>query len=792
MTPSARPRPAPSSPSYDYRWDDRRDDRRDDSRRDSRRDDRRPDRRRDDRRRDRWRDDRPDSRRDDRRDSRRDSRWDTSWGEPRDDPRAVEYDRAHSVGQGSGFTLSSLSTANLRKLGPDDYDNVPVTNGPPYVDNDNRAHSPFVTKNNRNRNQQAARSRHDTPSSAQQNEQDHRDWSPAARSDAQEEISSDQEWQARRYPAVKRTPAPDLRPATEATGVRTESEKSKTGVTVVPNEPMVPPRQASVPVPPPTHEVITEPLSPVTGKLSPLAVGELLHKRRYVIVSLMEQQATQNLYLVKDRLLRRCMACGEDGNQKDELECRTCGREWLKEAVEHPRYLLRETFDQQKVEQLAAIVPLQLRHANITPLLHTFSDQPYGAQPRFYLLSEAHEGLSLASLSAAQAGGEAQVLSWGRQLADGLMYLHGQGVMYQPLGLEQVVLVQGQAKLSDLSHAQQVPEYAPAAWQANEVDALGDMLFKLLDPLALSSPTTALFERFAHSQDRFLTMQAFADALDETLQLLHENVKVTHLVGQSTHIGQQRILNEDHLLTLKFEHAYLSQSKPIGLYLVADGIGGQAAGEVASQLAVSTITQLITSKVMLHALSSANANPEEAEPAPPDYAALLKEACLSANELLHEHRLQANNDMGTTMVAALVVDHHAYIANVGDSRAYFIHQGQMSQLTSDHSLVGRLLSLGQITPEQARTHPQRHVIYRTLGNNPQVEIDIFEQKMQPGDALVLCTDGLYDMVKESLIQQQAMHATHPQAACEELVLLANQAGGEDNIAVIVIKVEEVG
>ena len=174
------------------------------------------------------------------------------------------------------------------------------------------------------------------------------------------------------------------------------------------------------------------------------------------------------------------------------------------------------------------------------------------------------------------------MLSWGRQLADGLIYLHEQGVMCQQLGLEQVVLLQGQAKLADLSHAQQVPEYAPATWQANEVDALGDMLFKLLNPLTLSSPTTALFERFAHSQDRFLTMQAFADAVDETLQLLHENAKVTHLVGHATHVGLQRTLNEDHLLTLKFEHAYLSQSKPIGLYLVADGIGGQAAGEVAS------------------------------------------------------------------------------------------------------------------------------------------------------------------------------------------------------------------
>ncbi len=667
---------------------------------------------------------------------------------------------------------------------------MPVTNGRPYPDEPTP--TPFVarSKSDKLRNKEYS----PPPRPAQQDIQDHQEWAPTTRIEAQEEESSDYGWQAHTYPAAKRETSRDARaeevPATETSQVHTESEKSQPRVTVVPNKPITQPTQDSTFVRQPIHEIITEPLSPPTGELSPLPIGELLQKRRYVIISLLEQATTQNISLVKDRMRRTCMACGSGESEKEATQCQTCGTVWLEQSAELPRYLLHEVFDQNNFEKQAALMSLQLHHPRLVLPLAAFSENVYGATPRFYLLSEVNEGHSLATLSRPQP--ETQVLNWGRQVADGLIYLHEQEVACQQLDLEQVILVEGQAKLSDLSHAEQITAYAPATWQANEVDALGDMLFKLLDPLSLSSPTTALFERFAHSQDRFLTMHTFAEALDETLQQLHEQMKVTHLVGQATDIGQQRKINEDHLLTLKVEHAYLGESRPIGLYLVADGIGGQAAGEIASQLAASTIAQLITSKVMLNALSTVTHETENTELQVPDYATLLKDACLRANEVLHEHRLQANNDMGTTVVAALVVDHQAYIANVGDSRAYFIRQDEISQLTTDHSLVGRLLSLGQITPEQARTHPQRHVIYRTLGDQPQVEIDIVERRMQPGDALVLCTDGLYGMVNEALIQQQAMQAAHPQAACEELVLLANQAGGEDNIAVIVIQIEEVG
>jgi len=141
------------------------------------------------------------------------------------------------------------------------------------------------------------------------------------------------------------------------------------------------------------------------------------------------------------------------------------------------------------------------------------------------------------------------------------------------------------------------------------------------------------------------------------------------------------------------------------------------------------------------------------------------------------------------LVAASVIGDTAHVANVGDSRAYFINDEGIHQITTDHSLVERLVALGQITAGEARVHPQRNVIYRTVGDKEEVEADFFVQRLNPGDSLLLCSDGLSGKVEDAEIWRLVKRCRSPQEACEQLVQAANDRGGHDNATVIIVQAQ---
>ncbi len=274
-------------------------------------------------------------------------------------------------------------------------------------------------------------------------------------------------------------------------------------------------------------------------------------------------------------------------------------------------------------------------------------------------------------------------------------------------------------------------------------------------------------------------------------------------VAGLTDVGRERELNEDRIY---YRVVQSSEEEALGLFVVADGMGGHLAGEVASQWAVQTlkrelaplfrpqdpsVTRRLDAEALVAVGSGVTVRLDET-----DLARLLEHATERANQVLlgyaRKHSDEAA-DMGSTLTLAVVEGNRATIAHVGDSRAYLWRDGGLRQLTDDHSVPGALLKQGRITLEEAGEHPHRHILYRCLGLKPGIEVEIYPSLLlQDGDALLLCSDGLWDMLSPAERLASFLAAeTSPLVTCRRLVDAANEAGGEDNISVVLVRVEEL-
>lgn len=232
--------------------------------------------------------------------------------------------------------------------------------------------------------------------------------------------------------------------------------------------------------------------------------------------------------------------------------------------------------------------------------------------------------------------------------------------------------------------------------------------------------------------------------------------------------------NEDSLLALQNTRFLRGNACPVGLFVVADGMGGHENGQEASNL----VTQSLSKSVMPAVIYG---------PTDDNYAELLAEGVHHANLEVYQRNRQAGVDMGTTIVAALVINTTAYIVSAGDSRVYLYRSSSgLTQITRDHSTVARLVENGLIKPEEVYTHPRRNEIYRSLGHHPSEDLDKFILALQPDDVLMLCSDGLWEMVRDHDIQDIiANTASQPTQTSAALVQAALDGGGKDNISVIV-------
>ncbi|MEZ4819127.1 MAG: Stp1/IreP family PP2C-type Ser/Thr phosphatase [Bdellovibrionota bacterium] len=253
-----------------------------------------------------------------------------------------------------------------------------------------------------------------------------------------------------------------------------------------------------------------------------------------------------------------------------------------------------------------------------------------------------------------------------------------------------------------------------------------------------------------------------------------------------TDIGQRRQRNED---------SYLVNDK-LGLYIVADGMGGHAGGEFASKIAVSTVEEIIRGEDREKShipgeniLDTPSPETVDEKKIQGDAQERLKDAINRAGNMIVRRAYEEPElkGMGTTATVMLVSDDKAYIAHVGDSRAYCVRAGNIIQITEDHSLVHEQLKSGLITEEEAKTHQLKNIITRSVGVQEEVEVDTIVWQLEKGDAYLLCSDGLSNMLEDPEIQNIITQYDVEQAA-RELVDLANDRGGDDNITLILLKV----
>lgn len=250
---------------------------------------------------------------------------------------------------------------------------------------------------------------------------------------------------------------------------------------------------------------------------------------------------------------------------------------------------------------------------------------------------------------------------------------------------------------------------------------------------------------------------------------------------QRCNVGNVRARNEDSTFVFTAEGGGQEPLMPFGLYIVADGMGGHHAGHKASKSVSRLVANRVFERIYLPLIQVEDTSNDVGQEPVSD---VMLDAVQTANLSIHSD--EPGKDSGTTLTAALVFGRRLYVAHVGDSRAYVLANGEFKQVTTDHSYVRRLQDAGQLTEEEAAVHPQRNMLYKAVGQGGQLDIDTYTQTLPQSGKMVLCSDGLWGLVSDKEIQH-ILESDEPMSSkAETLVDLALQAGGYDNISVILV------
>lgn len=533
----------------------------------------------------------------------------------------------------------------------------------------------------------------------------------------------------------------------------------------------------------------TQPLTP--DMVAPTASNTVLEAGTdiagYRVLELREAQPQMRVYRAQAPA-DLCLQCGTRASDTHARFCEVCGAELLPRDV----LLLEPTGDTPAHGPWLALHlppdPEQALLPPLTPLEHNGT--------HLLAVEETIPGWqSLAELLITHGAAPNQpaalddndALAVAQQLAAVINYLHHNNVALGQWGLAQLLIgPQGRLRLrdvndlepltpptqrSDLEHLQQtLDEITQQPRTTQRLDAATPPPHApetLQDVLALARANT------------LADAEAWVAALDAVAHYRQAITPLHTTVAALSDVGQMRELNEDALLTLHLDIQKAGQPLNVGVYAVADGMGGHAAGEIASSMALQRMARMAAPTLVDLLDDDENGLGFEA------LHTAATQAAQAANEAVWREGQQRGNDMGTTLTFALVVGDRCVIGNVGDSRTYLFHDRQLQRISKDHSLVQRLVDVGQITPDEVYTHPHRNAILRSLGEGASVEVDLFDVRLEAGDAILCCSDGLWELVHDDRLA--ALFTMDAQAAVVQAINEANRNGGEDNITAVLVQ-----
>jgi protein phosphatase len=455
-----------------------------------------------------------------------------------------------------------------------------------------------------------------------------------------------------------------------------------------------------------------------------------------------------------DVATRRCWVCDRTDSPRTSPVCVGCGS-----PLKDRRYLVTARWMPQRYEAYIRFARKKVDHPGIASPIDVFLEDGV----LFSVIPYGGEGLML---DEAAPLSNHRLLDLGQRILGGLAYLHTHGVRLAWLNRANLLVgSNAEVRLFDLEVEAATENGAtlPPDGEPTILGSVGELLRKYCDVEASELvDVMALAEQGATKR-----VIEFGRALERAFDT-HAHAAYPPVLGGMSDVGRTRQLNEDNW-------GWVRLSDRARLYAVADGMGGHDSGEVASALAIRTLCDGAREREL---------QAPEGEDAIEN---LLDESFQLANNLIKDTAESRGTDMGTTLVSVLVLeDRVGFVANVGDSRAYLLHDGQLVQITKDHSLVQKMVERGRITAEEARRHPNNNILVRTVGTERDIEIDLFRVDLEPGDRILLCSDGLWGEVDDREIESILTTYTDPRIASRELVRAAQTGGGKDNITLMIV------
>jgi len=456
-----------------------------------------------------------------------------------------------------------------------------------------------------------------------------------------------------------------------------------------------------------------------------------------------------------DLQTRRCWSCGYTDTPRSEATCRGCGQ-----VLKDRRFLVSARWDQTRFDPYLNFFEKNLKHPGIAGPIDVFvidgvlfSVVPYGG-----------EGLMVDEASPFH---NARLLDLAQRLVGTLAYLHKHGVRLATVNRANLLIsTDNSVRLFDLEVdvCYENGTSIPKEQQLNVLQALGELLRRYCDIEA-----DVLIDFLTSAEEgQLLDLSRFGREIESRFEVYAPQLYAPLLGGMSD-VGLTRQLNEDNW-------GWVRLSERAKLYVVADGMGGHEGGEIASALAVKTLCAVARQR---EALSPQGEDAVEN---------LLDESFQLANNTVKDAAdSKGMEGMGTTLVCMLVLDGNiAFVANVGDSRGYLMRSNVLHQITKDHSLVQKMVERGRITAEEARHHPHSNILLRTVGTERDIDIDIFRVELEPGDKLLMCSDGLWGEVEDRDMESILNTYSDPRLASRELVRAAHYGGGKDNVTLMIV------